>query len=62
MENEATILAIGRIERALSKIEKYRPNLAPTANVDLQSKHDALKRETQKAIAELDQILAKGDV
>jgi hypothetical protein len=59
MENEATILAIGRIERALSKLENYQPSPNNDGDIGLQNKHNLLKQETQKAIAEIDQILSK---
>jgi hypothetical protein len=62
MENEATILAIGRIERALSKLENYHPLAKTQVDAGLQNKHNLLRQETQKAIAEIDQILSKDTV
>jgi hypothetical protein len=59
MENEARILAIGRIERALSKLENYHPSSNNGSDIELQNRHNVLKQETQKAIAEIDQILSK---
>ncbi len=59
MENEPTILAIGRIERALSKIEQFQARPKSSAGDQLQSKHDILKRETQRAIAQIDSILSQ---
>ena len=61
MAEERFIVAIGRIERALSRIEKMQlpQNAAP--DVELADKHQRLKNETQAAIKDLDAIL-KGDV
>ncbi len=59
MENEPTILAIGRIERALSKIEQFQALPKSAANNQLQNKHDILKRETQRAITQIDSILSQ---
>ncbi|MEO0442015.1 MAG: hypothetical protein AAF067_14225 [Pseudomonadota bacterium] len=60
MENERVILAIGRIERALSRIENAQ-NLATVAPVDtgLEQRHEALKQEMQDAIRTIDGLIAK---
>ncbi len=65
MSNERTILAIGRIERALSKLEQYRPPLAQsgatqTEASDLQIRHERLKSEAKTAIAQIDRLLSEG--
>jgi hypothetical protein len=60
MTNERTILAIGRIERALSKLEQYRPPAAQSVDSDLQIRHERLKTEAQRALLDIDRLLAKG--
>lgn len=58
MADERFIVAIGRIERALSRIEQMtipRENLANTA---LLERHTRLKAETEAAVRELDAILS----
>lgn len=57
MSNERTILAIGRIERALAKLETYRPLAGGDTMPDLRAKHDRLKSEAQWAITEMDRLL-----
>jgi hypothetical protein len=60
MAHQQLIMAIGRIERALSRIEQApSPNANPTGETELRAKHDLLKTETQAAIADLDLILAR---
>ncbi len=59
MENEPTILAIGRIERALSKIEQFQAKPKGAAYGELQSRHEILRRETQRAITQIDGILSE---
>lgn len=57
MAAQRLIVAIGRIERALSRMEQL-PTPGPSADGDLASRHDRLKTETRSAIAEIDRILA----
>ena len=61
MADERLIFAIGRIERALSRIEKLA--ISPTASVDsdLSKRHEKLKSETLAAIHDMDKILAGAD-
>ena len=59
MAQQRLILAIGRIERALSRLERFQPQAA-VGDPELQTKHDRLKSETQAAIREIDQLLARG--
>lgn len=61
MAQQRLIQAIGRIERALSRIE--RMPISAAQNVEgnqLAAKHDALKAETRSAIRELEAILSSG--
>ena len=61
MADERLIFAIGRIERALSRIEKLA--ISPTASddSDLNKRHEKLKSETLGAIHDMDKILAGVD-
>jgi hypothetical protein len=52
------IVAIGRIERALSRIEKSATTSASAGDSDLVERHEKLKSETRIAIQDLDKILA----
>ncbi len=60
MENERVILAIGRIERALSRIEAAKATGA-AADVDttLEERHRALKEEMKQAIETIDGLIAR---
>jgi hypothetical protein len=60
MSNERTILAIGRIERALSKLEQYRPSASQNVDNDLQIRHERLRAEAQRTISDIDRLLGKG--
>ena len=61
MADERLIFAIGRIERALSRIEKLA--ISPSASDDsgLSKRHEKLKCETLAAIHDMDKILAGAD-
>ena len=61
MADERLIFAIGRIERALSRIEKLA--ISPTASddSDLNKRYEKLKSETLAAIHDMDKILAGAD-
>ena len=58
MADERLIVAIGRVERALSRVEKLATLPAPTQDVDLLERHERLKSETLEAIRGIDQILS----
>ena len=60
MENERLILAIGRIERSLSRIEsaKAKGN-ASTGDPALEQRHIVLKQEMQQAIETIDNMIAR---
>lgn len=58
MIEQRFIAAIGRIERALSRIEKSAIAPASACDSDLIERHEKLKSETRMAIQDLDNILA----
>jgi hypothetical protein len=58
MIEQRFILAVGRIERALSRIEKSAIAPASAGDNDLAERHEKLKSETRMAIQDLDKILA----
>lgn len=66
MSEDRLILAIGRMERALARVEAAagRTPPAPVGDDDafraLAAKHDKLKSNVDAAIAALDGIIAKG--
>lgn len=59
MAQEQLILAIGRIERALSRMETAKISVGSDA--ELQARHDALKSETRAAIRDIDALLGQGE-
>ncbi|VAV87032.1 hypothetical protein MNBD_ALPHA04-877 [hydrothermal vent metagenome] len=60
MENERVILAIGRIERALSRIEAAKATgMAGDADKALEERHSALKDEMKQAIETIDGLIAR---
>ncbi len=59
MAQQRLIQAIGRIERALSRLEQAPLKTTGTADDSrLVAKHEQLKAETQAAIRDIDRILA----
>jgi hypothetical protein len=52
------IVAIGRIESALARIEKSATSPVPKGDNDLSERHEKLKSETRIALQDLDKILA----
>ena len=68
MAQEQLIVAIGRLERALSRIEQadissngLAVNGAPAVgDADLAMRHDQLKAETRAAIKEIDALISAG--
>jgi hypothetical protein len=57
MAEQRLIVAIGRIERALSRLEQIPDRAASVADNDLAQRHEILKSETRSAIADIDRIL-----
>ena len=59
MAQQQLIIAIGRIERALSRIEQVpRPAVSVGNDDQLLARHQQLKSETKAAIADLDQLIS----
>lgn len=60
MLQDRMMQAIGRIERALGRLEavELSPSKQSAEGSDLQQRHDQLRQETQVAIGELDHLLA----
>jgi hypothetical protein len=58
MIEQRFIVAVGRIERALSRIEKSAIAPATLGDNDLAERHETLKSETRIALRDLDKILA----
>ena len=59
MAQEQLMTAIGRIERAISKLERVQLPVASSSNQDLQLRYDALKNATEQAVAEIDRLISK---
>lgn len=58
MAQERLILAIGRIERALSRLEMVK--VSGRDDSELLARHEALKSETRAAIRDIDALLGQG--
>ncbi|MCO4091156.1 MAG: hypothetical protein HEQ34_04280 [Sphingorhabdus sp.] len=58
MIEQRFFVAIGRIESALSRIEKSAIAPASAGDNDLAERHEKLKSETRMAVQDLDKILA----
>jgi hypothetical protein len=57
MAEQRLIVAIGRIERALSRIEQLSDRAPSSSDDGLAQRHETLKAETRTAIADIDRIL-----
>lgn len=62
MDNERLIVAIGRIERALSRLESAESSLQPSADPTLEARHAALKEEMKQAIRTIDGMIAREEI
>jgi hypothetical protein len=60
MPHDRMMQAIGRIERALSRLEHIdlRPNSSDSESSDLAQRHERLKAETRAVLGEIDGLLA----
>ena len=59
MDNDRVILAIGRIERALSRIETAKSTAKADIDPELQARHEALKSEMKQAIRTIDGLIER---
>ncbi|MEO9600570.1 hypothetical protein [Parasphingorhabdus sp.] len=59
MDNERVILAIGRIERALSRIESTKSTMKVDIDPALEARHEALKTEMKHAIQTIDGLIGR---
>lgn len=59
MDNEPVILAIGRIERALSRIESAKSALITEIDPALEERHETLKSEMRQAIQTIDSLIGR---
>lgn len=59
MDNEPVILAIGRIERALSRIESAKGTTKTDIDPSLAARHEALKSELKQAIQTIDGLIER---
>lgn len=60
MAAQRLIVAIGRIERVLSRLEQLPKPASASTDSELADRHEKLKAETQAAISDIDRILAGG--
>lgn len=62
MSHDRLIIAIGRIERALSKLERtpLPPPGQGSADDDLAARHARLKSETAAVLDDIDRLIAAG--
>ena len=59
MDNEPVILAIGRIERELSRIESAKSTMTTDIDPALVARHEALKSEMKQAIRTIDGLIER---
>lgn len=59
MPDDSTIIAIGRIERALTRIEAAAKARVAAPAADADSRYQALRARTQAALASLEQVIAQ---
>ncbi len=64
MPHDRMMQAIGRIERALARLEKIDipATPVPTESGEIQQRYDRLRAETQGAISAMDALLRQGKV
>ncbi|MCC6478232.1 MAG: hypothetical protein IT552_03370 [Sphingomonadaceae bacterium] len=59
MAQQQLIEAIGRLERAVSRLERAKLPLAGAPDRQLEQRYSALKSATEQAVAEIDRLLAR---
>ena len=62
MSQERLILAIGRMEHALSRLEQVEipPSATPEVDTGLSDRHEKLKAEARAAIRDIDGLISRG--
>ncbi len=60
MLQDRLIIAIGRIERAISKLDQFEMSAPKSNNNELSAKHEALKAETRAVIRDIDALINNG--
>jgi hypothetical protein len=60
MLQDRLIIAIGRIERAISRLDQFEIPAPKLNESELSGKHEALKAETRAVIREIDAIISGG--
>ncbi|MBK5264524.1 MAG: hypothetical protein JJE34_04710 [Alphaproteobacteria bacterium] len=58
MSDDRIIIAIGRIERAISRIESVQPSSEGALRA-IEEKHAQLRSETSAALADLNQLIGR---
>ena len=59
MAQQQMIEAIGRLERAVSRLEQVKLPQKSSASPELEQRYSALKAATEQAVAEIDRLLAQ---
>lgn len=59
MAQQQMIEAIGRLERAVSRLEQVKLPQKSSANPELEQRYVALKSATEQAVAEIDRLLTQ---
>jgi hypothetical protein len=63
MGDDKALVAVGRIERALARIEAAaaRPAASPASDGTLREAHEALRGKVETAIRQIDQLLMSAE-
>lgn len=59
MPHDRMMQAIGRIERALGRLENLAPRAGIGGDPELEARHENLKSETRAVIGQIDRLLAE---
>ena len=59
MAQQRMIEAIGRLERAVSRLEQVQISDTLAHDPDLEARYSKLKSATEQAVAEIDRLLAR---
>lgn len=61
MSHDRMMQAVGRIEKALGRLEnvEHRHVSAPAGDPELLARHEKLKAETRATVADIDRLLAE---